>query len=79
MLAKTVSCNKAYLDSVINFIKSSAIGIFIFLLLPILFGTGAQFVKNASISELFISINVLRAEFFKNNKSSFILNKYLWS
>ena len=37
---------------------------------------GAQFVKNASISVLFISIKVLKVEFFKNNKSSFILNKY---
>ena len=78
MLSKTVSCNKAYLDSLINFIISSDIGIIIFFPF-ILLGEGAQFVKNGSISVLFISIKLLRVEFFKNNKSFFILNKYLAS
>ena len=65
-------------DLCTNFIMSSEIGITILeLLTPLLFG--AQFVKKGSIDELFISIKVLNAEFFRNLRSSFILNKYLGS
>ena len=75
----SVSCNKEYLDSVINFIRSSEIGIFIFVLLLILLGIGAQQVKKGSISVFSISIKWLNVEFFKNVKSSFILYKYFGS
>ena len=78
MLSRTVSCKSKYLDSIIDFITSSEIGII--LLVPlILFGAGAQLVKKGSISVLFISIKTDMAESLKNLRSFFILNKYLES
>ena len=78
ILSKTVSCNNKYLDSIIDFITSSEIGIILFVDL-ILLGVGAQFVKKGSISVLFISIKTDKAESLKNLRSFFILNKYLES
>ena len=78
ILSKTVSCNNKYLDSIIDFITSSEIGIILFVDL-ILLGVGAQLVKKGSISVLFISIKTDKAESLKNLRSFFILNKYLES